>query len=195
MRVGHHPFASPPSNFHQSMGSRLTAQPAISLFLSLNIDSVKASHQWVTPPVLSGLKNGHPLVKKYVPFCRKFNHTYTICEQRKQHAHPACWRCGSFAHQTSLCTNSNNKCILCRDAKHSARNCPLYVGTYRKAGTNITNPPPVVGKAIPPNLQARVGNMTYSSTVSIVPNNNRNINNNDNIINKNNKNIQKKLNY
>jgi hypothetical protein len=107
--------------------------------------------------------------KKVCSFCRKFNHNYTICEERKKHTHPACWKCGAFTHQTHECTNTNKKCILCRDTKHTARTCPMYVGTYRKAGTKATNPLPVVGKAIPPHLQARVGNNSYSSIASSRP--------------------------
>ena len=101
--------------------------------------------------------------KKVCNFCWKFNHNGKICEKRKEHQHPACARCGSFQHITVNCTNTNAKCPLCHKAKHSARNCALFLGTYHKSGTKPSNPLPAVGKAIPPHLQARVGSKSYSA--------------------------------
>lgn len=105
--------------------------------------------------------------KKVCSFCKKFDHNFSICEERKKHNHPACWRCGSFAHQTPQCTNTNTKCILCRDAKHTARNCPLYVGTYRKVGTKPANPPTTVWKGVPFRNQSVVGNKSYAAIAAV----------------------------
>src|SRR5690349_4346056 len=109
MWEGHHHFALPPSNFHQSYFSVFASEFRFCQSIPSLANPSRPLH----------FEEWKPYGKKICSFCKKFNHTYSICEMRKKHQHPACWRCGSFAHATSQCTNTNNKCMLCNESKHS----------------------------------------------------------------------------
>lgn len=65
--------------------------------------------------------------------CWKIGHTAGICQQRKQHPHPACSRCGSFAHRVSECQapTPNACCAKQQNTLHAVVPCSV-VSTVRQ---------------------------------------------------------------
>ena len=117
--------------------------------------------------------------KKICNRCWGIGHNRKTCpdinKHNKQSVHgSACGMCASFDHMTHSCTTAMNKdakCILCKQGKHAARNCDLYLGTYTEVngvGTKTTNPPSSVWKGIPHALTKPAASVAPSSSSSSV---------------------------
>ena len=82
-------------------------------------------------------------------------HPRERCGDSQKHnaqSHYACGMCGSWEHVTKSCpsmSDPNAKCMLCQKGKHTARFCPLYLGTYTKSWITQPIPSPSAWKGIP----------------------------------------------
>ena len=72
--------------------------------------------------------------------CNRVGHTSKQCDAANvmnacDGVRDACIMCGSFDHVSMTCPSRDDphaKCIICHQAKHSVRACPLYRGTYKE---------------------------------------------------------------